>query len=425
MWELLVLGAAVIIALGSALPFAGGWNDGSRLATVESLVDYHTLAVDRSIFVTVPGPTSPDAPTPYPNYVPYPFRGTGDKVRIGGQFYSDKSPVPSLALAGWYEILQWATGLTARDRPDRFIYWMTVAASGLPYVVAVWSFYRLGGLLRLPTYLRVGLPLSLAVATLALTYVRQVNHHIMLLGVAAVITLELAGGRWRVEGEGKPWRRVLWLGFLSGVGYTIDLGAGPPLLACTLGIFAYRCRDWQLIGAFIGAALPAVVLHHAINYAIGGTIRPVGAVPEYLAFPGSAFDPKTMTGIYNHQSVVDFLVYGLQLLVGERGFLRHDTPLLLGAVALVLLFRERRPEWPELLWAVSWSVATWLIYALFSNNFAGQCCSIRWFVPLLAPGYYVLAVWLRYYLRFGWIFLAVSAYGAVLAFLDWQQGPWQ
>ena len=47
----LVTFGAVLVALVSARPYAGSWNDGSRLATVESLVDYHTLAIDRSIFL--------------------------------------------------------------------------------------------------------------------------------------------------------------------------------------------------------------------------------------------------------------------------------------------------------------------------------------------------------------------------------------
>ena len=39
---------AVAIALIGARPYAGSWNDGSRLATVESLVDYHTWEIDNS-----------------------------------------------------------------------------------------------------------------------------------------------------------------------------------------------------------------------------------------------------------------------------------------------------------------------------------------------------------------------------------------
>src|SRR5262249_13483019 len=46
----LVLIASGAVAAGSARPFAGSWNDGSRLAAVESLVDAHTFAIDDSIF---------------------------------------------------------------------------------------------------------------------------------------------------------------------------------------------------------------------------------------------------------------------------------------------------------------------------------------------------------------------------------------
>ncbi len=62
MWGWVVLAAAVVVAAVSAHPYAGGWNDGSRLATVESLVDRHTWAIDDSIFVN---PSAvPPAPRP-------------------------------------------------------------------------------------------------------------------------------------------------------------------------------------------------------------------------------------------------------------------------------------------------------------------------------------------------------------------------
>src|SRR5438067_2211566 len=124
----LVLLVAAVIAVFSARDYVGSWNDGSRLATVECLVDGHTLAIDRSIFV----------------------QATGDKLFIQGHFYSDKSPVPAVLMAGVYQVLQWSTGLTARARPDRFCYWMTLTSSGLAYVVAVGCVFLLGKPLRLP-----------------------------------------------------------------------------------------------------------------------------------------------------------------------------------------------------------------------------------------------------------------------------------
>src|SRR5262245_23909670 len=108
----LVVAAAVVVALVSARPYAGCWNDGSRLAAVEALVDQHTLAIDRSVCVRVP--LEPGA-APYPPDEPALLQaGTLDKLLIDGHWYSDKSPVPALLLAGLYQVLQWTTGLTAR-----------------------------------------------------------------------------------------------------------------------------------------------------------------------------------------------------------------------------------------------------------------------------------------------------------------------
>ena len=138
----LVLIAAATVAIVSARSYAGGWNDGSRLATVESLVDHRTLAIDRSIFVQVPSRGESTAPPPYPPDEPDLLaEGTRDKLLINGRFYSDKSPVPAFLMAGVYQGLQWTTGLRARERPDRFCYWMTLGSSGLAYVIAVWSIF--------------------------------------------------------------------------------------------------------------------------------------------------------------------------------------------------------------------------------------------------------------------------------------------
>ena len=63
-WDALVITLALAVAWLGACDQAGSWNDGSRLATVECLVDYHTWAIERSIFVDVP-PVSAGQPSPY------------------------------------------------------------------------------------------------------------------------------------------------------------------------------------------------------------------------------------------------------------------------------------------------------------------------------------------------------------------------
>jgi len=419
-WIGLVLAISWALAAVSARPYAGGWNDGSRLATVECLVDYHTLSIDRSIFVEVP-PTS----SPYlPDEPDLQLHGTGDKLLIQGHYYSDKSPVPALLMTVVYQTWQWCTGATARERPASFCYWMTLTSSGLAYVIAIICIYQLGRTLRLILPLRLALTASFGLATVALPYVQHVNNHILLLAVAAVLFLRLAGLAQQTNHSTPRQSGALTLGCLAGLGYTMDLGAGPVLLVCTLAVLTYRCPRPGAVGAFALAALPWLVLHHVVNYLVGGTFKPANAVPEYFDWPGCAFNAQNMTGSWKHPNVFHFLVYASALLVGKRGFLGHNLPLFLALPALFVLLRRRRFEWPELMVAGAWSCGTWLLYAATSNNSSGLCCSVRWFVPLLVPCYYALALFLREYGQITRAFLILSAWGGVMAGLMWWQGPW-
>jgi hypothetical protein len=419
---------AILVALVGARNHAGGWNDGSRLATVECLVDYHTLAIDRSVFVLVPRPAGMLAP--YGAVATGLLeQGTKDKLAINGHYYSDKSPVPAVLLAGAYWVWSRCTGLTARDRPDWFCYLMTLACSGSAYVVAVWCVFRLGGLLGLTLRVRFLLTASFALATVTIPYAEYVNNHILLLGVVSALALALAAS---AAGETESFWRLVGLGALAGLGYTIDLGTGPVLLVCTLALVAYR--GWHRAGSLPGlltplvpcllGALPWLVLHHALNYAVGGTWVPANAVAEYLRWPGCPFTPQTMTGGWKHDGPGSFLLYAAALLLGKRGFLVHNLPLLLAVPALVLLLWRRVSEWPELLWSATWAAGTWLLYAANSNNYSGACCSVRWFVPLLAPGYYTLAVWLKHHSEGKIDLLLLTVWGGLLAIGMAWCGPW-
>ena len=418
--QLVVVSAALIIAIVSARSYAGSWNDGSRLATVESLVDRHTFIIDDSIFVQVPQRDDPSAPAPYslddPVLLQY---GTGDKLLIGGHFYSDKSPVPAVFMAGLYQALQWGTGLTARQQPARFCYWLTLASSGLPYVVAVWCIFQLGSPLQLPLSLRVLLTASFGLATVALPYVRQVNSHIQLLAVAAALSLSLARLAADRRAGRLPWFQLLALGALAGVGYAIDLSVGAILLIGALGVVLCRCRSLPAVGVVLLAAAPWLIFHHALNYVVGGTLLPVNTTLEYFRRPASSL----LTSTWKH-TLPDFLLYATKLLLGGRGFLNHNLPLFLALVGCTRLLRRGAAEFPEIVFAGACCGATWLVYALTTNNYSGACASIRWFVPLLAPSYFVLAVFLREQPAYRPDFLVLTAWGAAVAGLMWWRGPW-
>jgi hypothetical protein len=429
---LLVFLISLAVALVSPRPYAGGWNDGSRLAQVESLVDFRTLSIDRSIFVD-PARTESDRATPYPpNRKDLMKRGTLDKVFVRGRFYSDKAPVPALFMAACYQVLQWTTGLKAGSRPDLFIYLMTLISSGFAYITAVLSIHLLGRRVLADRRAALAVTFSFALGSSALAYARQVNNHEFLLAVAAAIMLFMHSLLQRLDRTPSPRGWVAGIGLLAGLGYCLDLAAGPLLLIALVPLIACRCRTMPRRGVgmvvlFLLSALPLIILHHVLNYLTGGTLSPINTVLEYLSWPGSPFDFSSATGHWHHRSILHGIVYALELLVGKKGFVLHQPVLILaiiGGIAILIRYRPHIPEMPEILFSFAWSSAVWLIYAWGSTNASGVCATIRWFVPLLAPGYYVLMLVLRERPDLYRDFLALAAGGLVLSALMWYCGPW-
>ncbi len=429
---ILVLMVSLTVALVSARPYAGGWNDGSRLAVVESLVDFGTLSIDRSIFVD-PARAKRTGALPYDPRQPFLMEsGTFDKVMIEGRFYSDKPMVPALLMAACYQALEWIAGLRARSRPDLFVYAMTIISSGLAYVAAVLCIHLLGRRILSGSSRAFAVTISFALGSSALTYARQVNSHEGLLAVAAALMVCLHCLPQRLLQTPSPRGLLAGMGLLTGLGYCMDFAVGPLLLIAIAPLIIYRCRvigrrGLGMAALFLLSALPLIVLHHALNYHIGGTFRPVNTVAEYLFWHGSPFNSSNASGPWLHRGIWRGLGYALELLFGKKGFLLHQPVLILaslGGIAVMLRKRALLPEMPEMLFSLAWSGAVWLVYAWGSNNASGVCATIRWFVPLLAPGYYVLLMVLRYRPDLYPEFLALAAGGMLLSAMMWWYGPW-
>lgn len=416
---ILVTALALILAVAGARPHASSWNDGSRLATVESLVERGTLVIDESIYLRVPSARDASAPNPYDASIPALQAGTGDRIFVGGHYYSHKSPVPAVFMAAWYAALR-PVGVVAAERPDHFAWWMALGAAGVPYVVAVLGVFLLAGAVGLRGNRRLLLTASFALATTALAYSRQVNDHVVLLALAVWL---LFGLTRLVYHPSSSWL-LAGLGTLAGLGYAVEMAAGPLLCAAAGLLVVAHCRRVAPAAVFAAAALPWVLLHHVLNYSIGGTLAPAASMPEFFNWPGSIFDAKTMTGTWKHDSLTSLVVYASELLVGRRGFLGNNLAAVLAVPGMVLVSWKRTAERPLVLFAAGWATATWLLYVGNSNNHSGMCCSIRWLVPLLGPAFYVLALLLRdrpeYTADFVWLTLC----GLLVAVYAWQQGPW-
>jgi hypothetical protein len=150
---------------------------------------------------------------------------------------------------------------------------------------------------------------------------------------------------------------------------------------------------------------------------------PLNSVPAFFDWPGCPFSTANMTGVLRH-TPGEFALYSLSLLLGKHGIISHNLPLLLGLPAALAVLPRRSPYRPELLIGLGWCAAAWLLYAALSNNSSGASCSIRWFVPFLAPGFFLLAVYLKQQPRRVADLLVLAGWGAVLGLLMWRRGPW-
>ena len=437
------LGAiAFLIAALGAKPYAGSWNDGSRLAAVESLLDRGTLAIDDSVFCKTPQHLLDSGHLPYsPDRADLLEYGTYDKLFVRGHFHSDKPAVVSILMAGIYRPLMWLGVPGPGERPDIFCYLMTLLTSGLSYAVAVGCLWALGRRIGLEPRWRLLWLATFALSTYAPTYTQHVNSHAMQLGVVAAMCLILnrenaSGSGGTVHPNGDLSRApagstvppkieaMLALGTLAGLGFNLDFGSGPPLVAFTFAFVLWKTRSFRSVLAFSLAVLPWVAAGIGINYAIGGLWKPINMYPEHFQFPGTPFTQENLTGFFRHEPLNQFL-YAAGMLFGKQGFLNHNLPLLLCVVAGWAVLRSKTEEnRAGLLMLLGWCGATWLMYAVLSNNMGGGCCSVRWFVPFLAPGFWLLAVILRDRPERRSEFLVLAIGGAVLSSLMWWKGPW-
>jgi hypothetical protein len=408
-------------ALLSARNYAGSWNDGAALAAVQSLVEYHTFEIDRSIFVRVPRQpgASPYGADPLLNRF-----GTRDVLRIDGRIYSAKPPLYSLLNAAVYTVAQFAFALKARRNPRLFCYLMTVLTSGLAYALAVWCIFRIGLRTGLEWSQAVLLAGSAAIATVAIAYMQAVNNHIVMLAVVSAVMLNMLRFLQARRDGGSGAAALLAIGALSGFGYAMEQGNGIVLLVAAAVWTVYRTRSLQLFGLFALAAAPWVVAHHAMVFSLGHTWRPLNSLRAYQAFPGSAFALRDMTGERIVRPLSRTVGYALGMLFGPRGFIGHNLALYLALAAICLLMAHGDEQLPELVFAGCYAGAVWIAYSMVSSNYSGLCCSIRWLVPLLAPGYYVLARFLKEHPDYWPDFLILSGWGLLFAAFMWWAGPW-
>lgn len=381
------------------------WNDIARSASIESLVERGTWAIDDSLWIDE----------------------TQDKVLLNGQFYSDKMPLFSLMGAGVFAILH--NGLGASLAPDcaqvaRFCAyaWLTLILVGIPAALMLWLFLDYAWRQNVPSWIALVGTVALGVGTMIFPYALVFNHHVPAAAslFAGFYLLDRAGAKDAQTNE--HWR-LAFAGLFATLAISFDVLSGI-IAAGVFGIALARIRS-RFVYFALGAAIP-IALTALLDYQIAQTIIPPYMLTNGYNYPGSAF-PATFAG---NGTPDDYAAYAFRMFLGGKGLFAYNPLLLFALVgALGVALNRKHPLWIEGLVTVLGFVALSFYLATNTGNYGGTGYGERWFIvaiptlfafiffasPLNAPTRKDAA----------WLFFAPLLALSILSSLQGAQAPWQ
>lgn len=332
--------------------YVGSWNDASRMATIESLVERGTFAIDNST-----------------------YNWTGDKVYIKGHFYSDKPPVLSFLAAGPYFLMR-SLGLSFQNNEGFVYYMLTFLLVGIPAAITIYIFNKSLKLIGLSKNIRSKLVIGLGTGTLLLPFSTVFNNHILAMALCFVGFYLLLKNKFHVNKK-----NVFLAGFFVSLAATIDIIAGSIFFVFFLVYILWSKLGRSCAIIYLIAALVPFLLHSILNTRITGNILPVQFMPEYFEYPGSPWSKEYLSGFATHPDLTSLLTYAFHSLFGFHGLFSYTPVLLIFFFGLPKAKLYNLQKEATVIFLATISLLAF--YILKTNNYGGFSYGIRWFIPLV------------------------------------------
>ncbi|NEQ53141.1 MAG: hypothetical protein F6K11_23890 [Leptolyngbya sp. SIO3F4] len=327
------------------------WNDASRMALIQSLVEYGTFIIDDSTFIE-----------------------TGDKVFFDQHFYSDKPPLLSIFASPIYFVL-YRLGFSLKSHEVFTYYLITLLSVGVLSALGLMVFRKI-----IKDFFGAKddwadlVTLVVGAGTLLLPYALLFNNHAPS-GVLILIGFYFLLDFRRQATFKKPIYAGLFFSLAGGIDITQFL-----FLPFIFGLFAIRSIKAGV--TFAIACLPILALYLFLNFHMFGNFMPPAMNASLWDYPGSAFGPETLSALATHDGFADILLYGFHMLLGHRGLITHTPLLLLAILGWVAFYKQNwgfryKTEYICLLFVCFLYMG---IYIYKSINYSGWAYGVRWFV---------------------------------------------
>jgi hypothetical protein len=357
------------------------YDEQARLATVQAIVEHHSLALDATNFTTIPL-----------------------KIEVGDRagryrWYSDQPPMMSAMLSPAYWVM-WRNGLTFHNNASAVLYLLTLLGVTIPAACCAGLVYRMGRLFELRRPWRALLAAASVLATGAISYSTVLSPHVpaaafLLASAACLVHLSIAKNRPITP---------LWLGtsgLCAALAAAIDPSAIPflvlfPAVIVSLRLSALR-RAAGLLAYGIGALGP-ILVHAALTVPVThdfwqGIGQPASATASAArrdaidSRDGSEEDDDAAANT-PWQSTVQSLGRITAALGGEHGLLSHFPVLLMGVIGGSMIMHRHWPSSAKVLASATVAGAVFLIvaYSVHLKDWRHAMFAARWFIvfsPLL------------------------------------------
>ena len=247
--------------VGKQRPFLGA-NDRSRWATIRSLVEHGTYAIDDVI-------AEPNWDTI--DMVAHDDEGNGQAAASHGplHYYSSKPTLLTTILAGEYWLIYHLSGATLGDHPFEIGRFMLITFNVIPLAIYLWLLGRMVERYGRTDWGRIFVIAAAAFATFLTTFAVVLNNHV----TGAVTTLGAVYAAARIWYDGRrELRYFIAAGLLAAATAADELPALSFFALLSAGLL-WKAPKQTLI-AYLPAALLIAAGFFATNYLAHGSLRP-------------------------------------------------------------------------------------------------------------------------------------------------------
>lgn len=382
-------------------------DEQARLATIQAVVEHHTLEIQRTSFFA-----------------------TRDVICVKGKdgqprWYSDQSPVMAVLLSGPYWVMHWQ-GLSFDRNPVIAEYLLTLLGVTLPIAFAAGLLYRMARMFELRRPVRAALALAVVIGS------GWISYATVLSGGAAAAALVVMGAAALVQASFSV-RRAASLAWVATGGLCLALAATYELAALAFLVFlilvvaGYRwSRGVRLAAAsaYVAAAMVPLLLYAALNRSVTGDLRP-GFLHAESAFHADTPVPSNRSPSLSrwsddedepptfwHSTWRDFVSF-LRAFVGGHGLVTHFPVLLFGLLGVGTVLRRHWPGTTKgmVCATVLAALAIMVGYTLQHADWNDAMFANRWFLVFLPLSLFWAGAWLRRPHHTGTWIVAASLWG--------------